>query len=184
MELKKLKNFFLIATPSLHDTIFKKSIILICEHDKKGSMGLILNKPMINKKNKSLFIDNIFNDKKIDSKIYFGGPVNINTCFILHDSSYLTNETVQISKELSLTSNKKIISDLKKGHGPETYRLNIGYAGWDAGQLEEEIENGDWLLTPAQQNFVFKTPDEKMWVQSTEKFGLNIQDICGQSGTA
>jgi len=180
----KLSNHFLISTPSLSDTIFKKSIILLCEHNKKGSMGIILNKPMLTKENKSLFLDALFDDNKIDSKIYFGGPVNLNTCFILHDSNYLTKETIQISDELSITSNHKIINDLKNGDGPNTYRLNIGYAGWNSGQLEEEIKNGDWLLTPAPSDFIFNVPDDKMWAQSTEKLGLNIQDICGPSGSA
>tara|TARA_Y100000590_G_scaffold468395_1_gene651020 strand:- start:158 stop:712 length:555 start_codon:yes stop_codon:yes gene_type:complete len=184
MKLKDLCNHFLISTQSLNDTIFKKSIILLCDHSHKGSMGLILNKPMLTEKNKSLFLDSIFNQTEINSKIYFGGPVDLNTCFILHDSSYLNNETIQISDELSITSNNKIINDLKNGKGPNTYRLNIGYAGWSSGQLEEEIQNGDWLLTPAQNNFIFKVPDEQMWTQSTEKIGLNIQDICGPSGTA
>jgi len=184
MKKQDLCNHFLISTPSLNDTIFKKSIILLCEHNKTGSMGLILNKPMLTDQNKSLFLDKMFNNKKIVSKIYFGGPVNLNTCFILHDSNYLTRETIQISEELSITSSNKIINDLKKGQGPSTYRLNIGYAGWSSGQLEEEIQNGDWLLTPAPSDFIFKVPDEKMWAKSTENLGLNIQDICGQSGSA
>ena len=184
MKLKDLCNHFLISTQSLNDTIFKKSIILLCDHNKKGSMGLILNKPMLTEKNKSLFLDTIFDNSELDSKIYFGGPVDLNTCFILHDTSYLNKETIQISDELSITSNNTIINDLKNGEGPSTYRLNIGYAGWSSGQLEEEIKNGDWLLTPAPNNFIFNVPDDQMWLQSTEKLGLNIQDICGTSGTA
>ena len=69
MKLKDLCNHFLISTPSLNDTIFKKSIILLCDHDKKGSMGLILNKPMLTEKNKSLFLDTIFDNSELDSKI-------------------------------------------------------------------------------------------------------------------
>ena len=112
MRLGKLNNQFLIAMPSLHNTLFEKSIILLCEHNDKGSMGLIINKPMIaSNEDKSLFIDTIFDNAKIDSKIYFGGPVDLNTFFVLHDANYLTKETLNISDTISLTSNKKIIND-------------------------------------------------------------------------
>ena len=181
---KKLNNQFLIATPSLHDTIFKKSIILICDHSSKGSMGLILNKPMIEDKNQSLFIETIFDGSNLDSKIYFGGPVDLNTCFILHDSTYLTKETLQLSNEISLTSNNKIIEDLKHGIGPDTYRLNIGYAGWSSGQLEEEIKNGDWLFMPANSDMIFNVPDQEMWQYSNKCLGLNINEILGPAGKA
>ena len=184
MALKKINNHFLIATPSLNDSIFKKSIILLCDHSKEGSMGLIINKPMTEDKNKSLFVDTIFDGSIVDTKIYFGGPVDLNTCFILHDSNYLTKETLKISKDISLTSNNRIIDDLKNGTGPNSYKLNIGYAGWSAGQLEDEIKNGDWILAPADDNLIFNIPDNEMWSQSTKYLGLNIQDICGSPGDA
>ena len=184
MEIKSLQNYFLVAMPNLNDSIFKKSIILLCNHNKDGSMGLILNKPMKTNKNKTILLNTIFNDSKFESQLYFGGPVNLNTCFILHDSNYLNKETIKISDELSLTSSKKIISDLKKGQGPSSFRLNIGYAGWSSGQLEKEIKNGDWLLTPASSNFIFNVPYNEMWKNSTSNLGLDIKDICGPSGEA
>ena len=179
MEIKKFKNHFLVAMPNLNDSIFKKSIILLCEHNDEGSMGLIINKPMQAEKKYSKFLNNPEN-----SKLYFGGPVSLNTCFILHDSSYKTKETITISKTLSLTSNKEIVDDLQKGKGPNSFRFKIGYAGWSAGQLENEIKNGDWLLTPASSQFIFNVPDHEMWKKSTDNLGLNLIDICGQSGEA
>ena len=178
MKIEKFKNYFLVAMPNLNDSIFKKSIVLLCEHNQEGSMGLIINKPMKAKKNQTKLINSL------ETKLYFGGPVNLNTCFILHDSNYATKETLQISKELSLTSNEKIVGDLNKGCGPDIFRLNIGYAGWSTGQLEEEIKNGDWLLTPASSKFIFNVPYNKMWENCTDDLGLNIKDICGQSGEA
>ena len=183
MEIKKFKNHFLVAMPNLNDSIFKKSIILLCEHNDEGSMGLIINKPMQAEKKHSDFLNTFLKNQK-DSKLYFGGPVSLNTCFILHDSSYKTKETITISNTLSLTSNKKIITDLQKGKGPNSFRFNIGYAGWSAGQLEEEIKNSDWILTPASSQFIFNVPDNKMWEKSANNLGLNIKDLCGQSGEA
>ena len=184
MASNELTNHFLIATPSLHDTLFKESIILLCDHSKKGSMGLILNKPMIEDKNQTLFIDTIFDCADIDEKIYFGGPVDINTCFILHDSKYLTKETLKVSNDISLTSNEKIIDDLKNGAGPTSYRLNIGYAGWSSGQLEKEMKNGDWLFMPADADIIFNVPDKDMWQHSNRCLGLDINQIYGKAGKA
>jgi len=184
MKPNKLTNHFLIATPNLSDTIFKESIILICDHSKKGSMGLILNKPMIEDENQALLINTIFDSNNMNNKIYFGGPVDINTCFILHDSKYFTKDTLKVSNEISLTSNEKIIDDLKKEHGPSSYRLNIGYAGWSAGQLEKEIKNGDWLLMPADADIIFNVPDNEMWHHSNRCLGLDINQIYGTAGKA
>tara|TARA_Y100000817_G_scaffold190037_1_gene148495 strand:- start:109 stop:663 length:555 start_codon:yes stop_codon:yes gene_type:complete len=184
MKSKKLTNHFLIATQSLNDTIFKESIILLCDHSEKGSMGLILNKPMIEDQNQAILMNTIFDNQEFNDKIYFGGPVDLNTCFILHDSKYLTKETLKVSKEISLTSNEKIIDDLNQGIGPNSYRLNIGYAGWSSGQLEQEIKNGDWLFMPAQADIIFNVPDNEMWKHSNKCLGLDINQIYGTAGKA
>ena len=184
MSIENLRNYLLISTPGLNDSIFRKSIILLCEHDKNGAMGLILNKPILSDNNKSSFLKEIFENMKIDSKIYFGGPVNLQHCFVLHDESYLTTDTVKISNEVSLTSNNKIIDDIKNNIGPENYKINMGYAGWDKGQLEDEIKNGDWLIKPFSQNFIFNISDQDMWEFSTMDLGLDPNNFMGKSGRA
>ena len=184
MSIKNLRNYLLISTSELNDSIFRKSIILLCEHDDNGAMGLILNKPIISDNNKSSFLKVVFENMKINSKIYFGGPVNLQHCFVLHDESYLTNDTIKISEEVSLTSNNKIIEDIKNNIGPENYKINMGYAGWDKGQLEDEIKNGDWLIKPFSQNFIFNISDQDMWEFSTIDLGLDPNDFMGKAGRA
>tara|TARA_B100000959_G_C14758347_1_gene532214 strand:+ start:141 stop:695 length:555 start_codon:yes stop_codon:yes gene_type:complete len=184
MSVKNLSNYLLISTPGLNDSIFRKSIILICEHNENGAMGLILNKPILSGKNKSSFLKEIFEDMKINSKVYFGGPVNLQHCFVLHDESYLTNDTMKISEEVSLTSNTRIIEDIKNDIGPENYKISMGYAGWDKNQLEDEIKNGDWLIKPFSQNFIFNISDKDMWELSTIDLGLDPNDFMGKSGRA
>ena len=184
MAISNLKNYLLISTPGLNDSIFRKSIILLCEHDKNGAMGLILNKPIISEKNKSSFLKVIFENMKMNSKIYFGGPVNLQNCFVLHDESYLSKDTIKISNEIALTSNNKIIEDIKNNIGPQNYKINMGYAGWDPGQLEEEIKHGDWLVKPLSQNFIFDISDKDMWEFSTLDLGLDPRNYIGKSGRA
>ena len=114
MRIKDLKNHFLIAMPSINDPIFKKSLILICDDNSDGTMGLIINKPINDTLLKTIMIEtNIGNDYPENSKIYFGGPVNLNVGFVLHGSNYTTDTTLNISKELSITSDKKIITDIQ-----------------------------------------------------------------------
>ena len=121
---------------------------------------------------------------KINSKIYFGGPVNLQNCFVLHDESYLSKDTIKISNEIALTSNNKIIEDIKNNVGPQNYKINMGYAGWDQGQLEEEIKHGDWLVKPLSQNFIFDISDKDMWEFSTLDLGLDPKNYFGKSGRA
>ena len=184
MAIDNLKNYLLISTPGLNDSIFRKSIVLICDHDETGAMGLILNKPIISEKNKSSVFKVIFEDMKIDSKIYFGGPVNLQSCFVLHDNSYLCKDTIKISMNISLTSNNEIVDDIKNDIGPENYKINMGYAGWDKGQLESEIKNGDWLLKPLTDDFIFDISDQDMWEFSTIDLGFDSHDYMGKSGQA
>lgn len=184
MSIKNLRNYLLISTPGLNDSIFRKSIILLCEHDDNGTMGIILNKPIVSDKNKTSLLKVVFENIKIDSKIYFGGPVNLEHCFVLHDESYLASDTIKISNEVSLTSNNQIIEDIKNDIGPENYKINIGYAGWDKGQLEDEIKNGDWLIKPFSQNFLFNISDQDMWKFSTMDLGLDPNNFMGKSGRA
>ena len=182
MSLTNFKNYLLISTPGLNDSIFRKSIVLVCDHDENGAMGLIVNKPIIPDGEKSSFLKDIFTNMNINSKIYFGGPVDIQNCFVLHDNSYNSNETIELSSGISLTSNESILEDIKNNTGPKKYKINMGYSGWDKGQLEDEIKNGDWLLKPVTKDFIFDIPDKNMWEFSTLDLGFDRNNYMGKSG--
>ena len=185
MEIKGLKNHFLVSMPSINDPIFKRSIILICRDTKEGSMGLIINKPIDNiLKTNPMLETNLEDTYPKGSKIYFGGPVGLNIGCVLHESTYQTDKTLNISKELSLTSDKKIIKDIRKNNGPDNFMFALGYAGWDRGQLISEIENGDWLLMPADIDFIFSVPDKDKWKSAATQFGVDISALGGSAGIA
>jgi len=177
---KNLKNYFLITMPQLNESVFDKGIIYICQHDKDGAMGIMINKPIPD-------IDKVlskFELKNISPKpnIYLGGPVDLNKGFVIHKNDYETNGTLEISKNISLTSNLKIVNDILDGKGPNKFRLALGYSGWGPGQLEDELKQGDWLVLPANQNLIFNTPDEVMWKTACEKLGINLADFGGITG--
>ena len=179
-----LKNKFLIAMPSMNDPIFKKSLILICDYSEKGAMGLIINKPIDKNIIKDIFND--FEIKKIesDSKLYFGGPVELNTGFVLHDANYKNKATLSVSNELSITSNQEVFEDIKHNNGPTNYLLTLGYAGWEKKQLDQEIKNGDWLVAPSDINFIFKISDDEKWDISSNSLGFDMKNLSSNSGLA
>ena len=180
----QLTNYFLISSPNLNDQVFGNSLVYICEHDQKGAMGLIINKPFP-KENLNLILKEtgLINLKPLPN-IYLGGPVGMNNGFFLHTSKYSTKGTQQISNELSITSNNIVIDDLVKGIGPKKYRFSLGYTGWDKNQLDKEVENGDWLLIPSSSKLIFNTPDEKKWNEASSELGVNIMNITGNTGLA
>ena len=139
----------------MNDPIFSKSLIYLCEHNKDGSMGLIINKPLISENSAEIIQQTGLAQINPTPEIYFGGPVNLEMGLFLHNTSYNIEGTLSVSKSVALTSNKQIVADLKNGNGPEEFRFSFGYAGWGKGQIEREIENGDWLLMPADDNFIF-----------------------------
>lgn len=182
--MKNLSNHFIISMPHINEPLFNRSIIIICEDNKDGSMGVVLNKPMnISSISEILQQTGL---QKIQPKfnIYFGGPVQVDLGIILHESNYQTEGTINISESISLTSNNKIISDIKNGKGPSLFRFSFGYAGWNKGQLEREIENGDWLIMPADSDFIFSIPDKLKWEQAALQFGIDINNLGGSAGLA
>tara|TARA_Y100001970_G_C14200229_1_gene840673 strand:- start:1257 stop:1811 length:555 start_codon:yes stop_codon:yes gene_type:complete len=181
-----LKNQILISMPHLNDPFFSKSVVYICEHEKDGAMGMIINKKFSNPELNKIF-DKLFKvGKSFDIFIddtFFGGPVLLEKGIILHHSDYSTSSSISISKSISITSDQGALSDLKtKGEIP--FKLMLGHAGWSAGQLEREIENGDWLIQSTTSDFIFNLPPRKMWEHATKSIGMDISSNLGPPGQA
>jgi len=174
--------------PHVNDPIFKKSLIYVCSHDKDGAMGLIINKPISDLKLKEE-ADSILKETQLHQinptpNVYFGGPVDLNMGIILHPLDYITKKTIKISNQIGVTSDSKILNDIVTGKGPSMFRFSIGYAGWSNGQLENEFENGDWLIAPSNSEIIFDMPDEQKWKYINNKLGVDINDLSGHGGFA
>ncbi len=177
-----MKGHILIAMPHLTDPYFGRALVFICEHDKNGAMGLIVNKSFEDESVKQAFPTLIVNDDAINeviSPMYFGGPVSLEQGFLLHSPEFLSDETIQVSSEFFLTSNSTIIDAIKKGDGPRHFKMMLGYAGWGAGQLEGEIENGDWLFQEVTPEFIFDGNESEKWLSATQSFGIEIAPSAG-----
>lgn len=182
--MKNFSNHFLISMPHINDPVFSKSLIYLCENNSNGSLGLIVNKPMVSENAVEILQKTGLEVINPIPEVYFGGPVNVQTGLVLHEANYEVKGTLMVSKSIALTSNKQIVNDIKSGYGPEEFRFSMGYAGWEKGQLEQEIENGDWLLIPADKKIIFSTPDIDKWQVVATQLGVDITNLSGSAGIA
>ena len=176
------KHSFLVAMPSMQDLNFTQAVVLLQEHNHEGALGIIINKPLHIKLHKVFdHLDIELLDDTIGSQpVYMGGPVAQEQGFVIHDP---TNDDDQlIGYELS--ANKEQLSAIANHKGPKNYIVTLGYAGWKAGQLEQEIANNDWLTVPFNREIIFETPIQQRWQQSAHLLGIDIIHLPIDSGHA
>jgi len=155
------KGTFRIAMPDIDKGILFRSVILVCEHNSGGSFGLVVNKPMqLELPQELLNITTVANPKAV---ICAGGPMQTNQMMLLHSSSAISTLTLKICDGVFLGGDLQFLQEaLSDSEGPFVH-LCFGYAGWGAGQLEREFLDGNWLLWPANEDYLFHTPPEKLW---------------------
>tara|TARA_B100000427_G_scaffold258887_1_gene222927 strand:- start:3477 stop:4028 length:552 start_codon:yes stop_codon:yes gene_type:complete len=180
-----LKNKLLVAMPNMTDPYFSKSVIFICEYNKNGVVGFIINKPINTMKVLTSDIkDKFFKDLISQSqKIYFGGPVSIHEACVLsneniEDIVFDTNEMVKLSNDFELI--KKILFDEKEF---KKTKLLFGHSAWEKNQLDNEIKNGDWLIHDSLENLFEKNP-KTLWKDLIKLFGFDKFKMTGASGVS
>ncbi len=179
------KNYFLISSPAMQDPRFAGTVIYLCEHTASGAMGILINRhgPMT--------LQTIFDRVGVacteprfeDIFIYDGGPVQIGRGFILHNTGPVYSSTMKISEEISLSTSKDVLEAIVAHENePDKFLLALGYSGWDAGQLEGEIDMGDWLLAPAEAGIIFDTGIEDRYEAALALIGLNKDELASWTG--
>ncbi len=179
-----LKHHLLLAMPLLDDPWFQHSVCYICEHNDEGAMGLIINKPMGIQLNDILSELDINPNQPHSQNIMQGGPVSPEQGFVLYQDDPVDVQNMMVSDHVRLTTSKDILNHIANGEGPDGAIICLGYAGWDAGQLEEEIANNSWLTVPADEHLLFHTDSEQLAEQAAKKLGINLSQLTGQSGHA
>ena len=181
-----LTNQLLLAMPGMADPNFSSTVTLICEHTQKGALGIVINRPL------TLQLGGLFKQMDVDNispniarePVLMGGPVGQERGFVLHDSGHDFQNSVSVSDDIQLTFSRDIIDRLAVGEGPQQSLVAIGYAGWDAGQLEDEMLANSWLNVPASPDIVFETPFEDRWAFAANKLGIDISQISPDAGHA
>ncbi|GIX23289.1 MAG: UPF0301 protein [Caldimonas sp.] len=185
-----LTNQFLIAMPGMADDTFAGAVVYLCEHTDKGALGLVINKP-IDIKLKSLFekVDlTLDRPDLVDEPVYFGGPVQTERGFVLHeplsDEGGHYNSSLRIPGGLEMTTSKDVLEALSHGAGPKKVLVTLGYSGWGAGQLEDEIARNGWLTVRAEPSIIFDTPVHHRYERALSLLGIDPGMLTGEAGHA
>jgi len=175
-----LNDNFLIAMPTLKTPSFKQAVMYICEHNETGAMGLIINHPS------SMFVSELFMSMRINAHasllnaqpILWGGPLEKERGFIIHrPGPQQWQASLQLSDDIMVTSSRDILEAMAVNEGPAAPLIVLGYAGWEKGQLEQEIVDNCWLHIPAEAHIMFEAPFEQRWHAAIAALGLNENHI-------
>ena len=181
-----LTNQFLVAMPALEDPNFRESVTFICEHNARGALGIIINRPM------NVVLDDIL--KQLDLKasdpamgatpVFLGGPVQPERGFVIHEPQGEWEATLKVGGALGVTTSRDVLAAMAGGAGPKRAFVALGYAGWSPGQLEEEIKSNSWLSAPADAAIIFDTPVDQRWQAAARSIGVELSLLSGDAGHA
>jgi putative transcriptional regulator len=176
----------LVAMPQMGDPRFNHSVIYVCVHNEEGAMGLIVNRLV-----RTLTFPDMLLQLGIEPRqqlpliqVHSGGPVETGRGFVLHSTDYHDDGTMQINDHIGLTATIDILRNLAQGEGPQHHLLALGYAGWNAGQLDLELQNNTWLTVPPDEKLLFSNNLEQKWHKSFAKIGVDPKLLSGQIGHA
>jgi len=185
-----LTNQFLIAMPGMAGDTFAGTVIYMCEHTDKGALGLVINKP-IDIKLKNLFEKvelTLDRDDLAEAPVFFGGPVQTERGFVLHErlseNGGHYNSSLQIPGGLEMTTSKDVLEALSNGAGPKKVLVTLGYSGWGAGQLEEEMGRNSWINVSAAPEIIFDTPVEQRYTKALSLLGIDARMLSQEAGHA
>lgn len=179
-----LTDHFLIAMPGMADSFFAKTVTYLCQHNEDGALGIIINRPS------ELTLNDIMQQMDIvpmdaelgNTPIYFGGPVQPERGFVLHEPSGEWDSTLNVSDTIQLTTSRDILEAISQGLGPKHVLIALGYAGWGKGQLEREMVENSWLSHPADRSILFEYPSAQRWKASAKLMGIDISLLSTQAG--
>ena len=182
-----LTHQFLIAMPGVIDSPFSGSVVYICEHNERGALGLVINRPT------DIDMSTLFD--KIDIKleiallqhqpVLYGGPVQTERGFVLHEpQTEPYHSSLRVPGGLEMTTSKDVLEQVAAGNGPSRFILTLGYSGWGAGQLEEELAHNGWLTVPADQAIIFDTPIEARQQAAMALLGVSPLTLSTEVGHA
>lgn len=183
---QSFKDHFLIAMPSLVDPNFFHSVTYLCDHSKDGAMGLVINHAMGISVAELLDHMGIMNtnEQMNHHPVLAGGPLQTDRGFVLHRPWGTWESSMQVSEELCITSSRDILVAIANNQGPEQMLFALGYAGWDAGQLEEELADNAWLSCEANTDLLFGVPAPDRWSSAAAILGVDLKHLSTEIGHA
>jgi putative transcriptional regulator len=181
-----LSNQLLIAMPAMTDPNFAQTVTLVCEHSDRGALGLVLNRPLPMKLGEvfeQLSLDTA-NTRVGEAAVLRGGPVQTDRGFVIHRLGGAWDSTLKVSDRIQVTTSRDVLAAMARGEGPPDAFIALGYAGWEAGQLEQEMLANAWLSVPADEAIIFDTPYEERWHAAGRLLGIDLKRISSVAGHA
>ncbi|HEY5337274.1 MAG TPA: YqgE/AlgH family protein [Rhizomicrobium sp.] len=182
-----LEGKLLIALPGMSDPRFEKSVIFMCAHSADGAMGLIINRPIegLGFQEMARKLDIKVTANTPDFAIGYGGPVETGRGFVLHSGDYAGDEsTLSVTDDVSLTATLDVLRAMADGHGPARAMFTLGYSGWGAGQIENEIRHNGWVHCDADRAILFDTAMDAKWSAALHKLGIDVSVLSTSAGRA
>ncbi|MFO8155237.1 MAG: YqgE/AlgH family protein [Thiohalospira sp.] len=181
-----LTHQFLIAMPGLEDPNFARTVTYVCQHDAEGAMGVVINRPT------RVTLDAVLEQMEMETQeaevatlpVYSGGPVNTERGFILHRPTGQWEASLPVGDDIALTSSRDILEAIALGAGPKERIMVLGYAGWQPGQLEQEMADNAWLSGPASAEVIFNTPPDERWQAAARALGVDLALLSSEAGHA
>jgi putative transcriptional regulator len=176
--------------PGMADENFAGSVVYLCEHSERGALGLVINKPI------DIKLKNLFEKVELpldraefaEQPVFFGGPVQTERGFVLHeklaDDAIRFNSTLSVPGGLEMTTSKDVLEALAAGDGPKRILITLGYSGWSAGQLEDELSRNGWLTVDADPAVIFDTPIEQRYERALSLLGFDPRMLSQEAGHA
>jgi putative transcriptional regulator len=187
----KSKNYthqLLIAMPQLNNTWFERTVVYVHTHNQYGASGLVVNLPC------EFDLDNLLeqlnltkqSSLKLSQSIFQGGPMNIDHGFILHTEQGEWEKTESLAEGVYLTTSRDIVKHiaLEKAEISDHYKVILGDANWEQGQLEQEIIENDWLVLPATEQLLFHEQANEIYAQALSHLGINDTALSTDMGHA
>jgi putative transcriptional regulator len=185
MQTINLTSHFLIAMPAMSDPNFSRTLTFVCEHNDRGALGIVVNRPI------DVSLSALFKHVEIpldpsplaDQPVFFGGPVQFDHGFVLHRPVGAWKSTLPVG-EIGLTTSRDILEAMARGGGPHQQLVALGYAGWAPGQLEDEIRRNGWLTVKAETDLIFDVPPEARYDAAMRILGVNTANLSEEAGHA
>ena len=180
------RHHFLVAMPAMTDSLFARALVYICEHNDQGALGIIVNRPT------NLTLGELFAQIQapiLESEIkklpvHYGGPVQTDRGFVLHDPIGDWQSTLPVNDKVGLTTSKDILQAVGLDKGPHNLLVTLGYAGWTQGQLEQELAQNTWLSVPASEHILFDLPAEERLPAAMALLGVDYASLSEDAGHA
>lgn len=170
------ENHILIAMPELDETFFAKTVVLICEHNDNGAIGLIINRPF------DFPLSFVFDELGVtplkpeygEQEVLFGGPLQQERGFVIHKPYKNMSEALSLNDDIVVSTKASTLQSMATGKGPNESLVVLGFCGWEPGQLDDEIKANLWLPLEATSDLVYQEPFVSRWLQAGKIIGVDL----------